>query len=127
MSEQEKIIKQNEEYQFESQMYVLHEMRDELEKAISNLNTVMSQEEELLDILNKDEKNNNKRKHDWSKFKDGLGDSRKNYTTQLERMTNKLTHVDALIKIHENTGTEQEKLMSETVDMIVSYILIALS
>lgn len=116
-----------EQYQFESQMFVLHELKDELETAIGNVQTVMSQEAELLDILNKDFESGAMRKHDWNKFKEGMTESKKNYEEQITRMQNKLNHIEALLTAHSKRDGETEQLISGVVEMVVSYVLIAIS
>lgn len=94
---------------YDDKMYMLHEMRDELKTAISNLQIVMGQENELLDILNNDTQT---RFYDWEKFKEGMYNSRQKYEVQLTKMTKRLGIVQGLIELSQNEDVGQVIKMS---------------
>ncbi len=126
MSKEENVIN-DKEYKFESKMYILHELKDELTKAMNNIDEVVSQQHELRDLIVSEIKNLNDEDGKWQRFIDGLDKSNDEYDVQKKKLTNKRNHLEAVLKLYETKTTDKDKEISELIDTIVSYTLIAIS
>lgn len=126
MPKKENVIN-DKEYKFESKMYILHELKDELTKAMTNIDEVVSQQHELRDLIVSEIKNLNDEDGKWQRFIDGLDKSNDEYDAQKKKLTNKRNHLEAVLKLYETKTTDKDKEISKLIDTIVSYTLIAIS
>jgi chromosome segregation ATPase len=113
-------------YEFESKIYILHELRDELEKTIGNINEVLSQQEELKSIVQKELEHGKKSKHKWEDFVNGITQSNEEYQEQIKKLENKISHLNAILEAHAKQETDEQKDISKLVDVIVTYTLMAI-
>lgn len=113
-------------YEFESKLYILHELRDELEKTIENINEVLSQQEELKAIVQKELETGQKSKHKWEDFVKGISQSNEEYHSQIQKLENKISHLNAILDAYGKQETNEEKDISKLIDVIVTYTLLAI-
>ncbi len=121
---QQDLKKETQEVQFESKMYLLYEMRDELNKTVSSIDKVIGQQEDLIALVKKNSTKKDQEK--WGDFLKGLKESNVNYTNQKVSLVNKSTYLTAVIDLFEKRETDQDKYISKIIDVMVTYTIIAL-
>ena len=99
-----------------SKIYQLYELRDEIKKAIANLDSVELSEKELAAIVAESGKGEK-----FKEFSQGLQDNWKNYEQNRMTLRTRLKRIERVISIYEGKG-EQGKLAEEIVTCVLEAI-----
>lgn len=91
--------------QTKSQMYRIYEMRDEMDKGISNLQKVINQQNELISVL---ENNKEVLSEDLKKFKTNLNDQLQKYYEQLSNIDKRKNQINEFIEWYEKSNNKDE-------------------
>lgn len=98
-----------------SQMFRIYEMRDEMEKGISNVENVIKQQKELIEILDKNELS-----EDLKKFKKGLETQLQQYFDQLVTIQKRKDQLGKFIEWYEKYDDK------DAVDVMLSELFSAM-
>ena len=91
--------------QKKSQIYRIYEMRDEMDKGISNLQKVINQQNELITLLRK---NDEYLSEDLKKFRLGLEDQLQKYYDQLSNIDKRKHQLAEFIEWYEKVSSKDE-------------------
>lgn len=118
----ENATEQNVKVEIESKMYRIYEMRDELTFAIKNIESVVKQQTKLINIISKNKSN----KEEFKDFISELASSISQTELQKEKLSTRIAYLNSIIEVYETRTTAEDKAISKTVDLMITYLANAL-
>lgn len=118
----ENAAEQNVKVEIESKMYRIYELRDELTFAIKNIESVIKQQTKLINIISKNKSN----KEEFKDFISELASSISQTELQKEKLSTRIAYLNSIIEVYETRTTAEDKAISKTVDLIITYLANAL-
>lgn len=118
----ENAVEQNVKVEIESKMYRIYEMRDELTFAIKNIESIIKQQTKLINIISKNKSN----KEEFKNFISELASSISQTELQKEKLSTRIVYLNSIIEVYETRTTAEDKAISKTVDLMITYLANAL-